>query len=158
MSDVPREMSEVYAEITALEASGDSAPRKMGELRKEMVSAFAAGGATGESLGAVRKEFGGNLEDRKAVATAMLCAYYEKNRDNLQHIGGLIRSFDEIFEAWESMVEGYGREALVSRVKDAESKVRDSRLTLDMQATRIRDLEEMNKRLSDRCTQNGVPV
>jgi hypothetical protein len=147
-------MSDVYAEIKALEESGDNAPRKMGELRKELVDAYAAEGGKPH----LNNEFGGTLEDRKAVATAIMCAYYEKNRDNTQYLGGVVRVFDDLFDAWESMVEGNGRDALISRVKDAESKVRDNRMTLDMQAARIRDLEEMNKRLSDRCLQNGVPV
>lgn len=136
-----------------MEAEG-AAPRTIGELRKELVDSYEASASPAQSTGAGSSGDG----SRAAVATALLCAYYEKRGENTQWIGGLVRQFEAFYEAFESMVEGGGREALVTRVKESESKVRDTHLEMDMLRKKNRDLEERVVSLSNRLVVNGMPV
>jgi len=48
--------------------------------------------------------------------------------------------------------------ALVTRVKESESKVRDTHLEMDMLRKKNRDLEERVVSLSNRLVVNGMPV
>ena len=164
MASQTRTPEEIQAEMAELKDSGKKNPAKVGALKNELIDSLTEAVAADPSLrptttGTITNSPVDPTTDRRwALATALVCAYFEKNRENTQYLAGLVRQFDAFFDSAEAMVESGGREALIAKTKEAEDRAKELTENLDLARGRIRELEEFNRNLSQRMVANGVPV
>ena len=154
---------DIKAEMKAIEDSGKKSPAKMGALRKEWGSALelerdaalkAPAAATSAPATDSRES-----EDRKwQMATAMMQAYFEKNRDNINYLQSLVNAFPAFMDAAEKMVACKGEQALAQKAKESDARCKEMIVDLDLAKSRIRDQDERIIDLSNRMVVNGVPI
>lgn len=134
--DAPRAISEIQADLDALEASGTKNPAKLGSLRKEKMAAMeariadleAGGVSAGSATAPVSSEtLSPSDRRREEFGYRVGIHYIEKFGANPRHLDSYTQHFDAIFDGIDTMLSKDGREALAVTAINAKRDARDLR-------------------------------